>query len=150
VYSKKEMVDLPKSGKGEITVRLQPAGKALFKLIEPSGNPLTEFPYMAFRLKQPGKGPVFYGPFGTRNGTINFFDGESGHRSTLLDTLPPGEYQADIRIYQQKDRHSINFQTQNPLYHLKRTFTIQAKKTTQIEIDMNKPSDKVEGDKAEN
>jgi beta-lactamase regulating signal transducer with metallopeptidase domain/protocatechuate 3,4-dioxygenase beta subunit len=136
-FSENLPVEIPGRKLSELTVRLSPAARVVFKLIEPAGAPLTGYPYLVLRLsRKDGPWPL-ESLFGPRNGMICFLDGDPGKRSYRLDTLAEGRYQARIEVYRTSNRGGVNYLLEKPLFQFSTTFEAKLKTETVITVDMN-------------
>jgi protocatechuate 3,4-dioxygenase beta subunit/5-hydroxyisourate hydrolase-like protein (transthyretin family) len=138
LFSDKKGVRVSDRRDSAITLKLKPAGKAVFNLIEPDGSPVTGFVYMTLKLERTDRRPALKTLYGTQNGTIAFFQEADGKKTFVLDALEKGQYRADIEIYRENSRYSISYRFQKPLYFTSKTFRIEPEKGIIVDIDMNK------------
>lgn len=130
LFSDKKEIKVSDRQDSAITLKLKPAGKVVFNLIEPNGLPVSGLVYIILKLERTDRRPALKTLHGTQKSTIAPFQEADGKKTFTLDSLEKGQYRAGIEIY----RESREF-----LYSTFKTFIIEPEQEIIIDINMNQP-----------
>ncbi|NLD48511.1 MAG: carboxypeptidase regulatory-like domain-containing protein, partial [Clostridiaceae bacterium] len=130
LFSDKKEIKVSDRQDSAITLKLKPARKVVFNLIEPNGLPVSGLVYIILKLERTDRRPALKTLHGTQKSTIAPFQEADGKKTFTLDSLEKGQYRAGIEIY----RESREF-----LYSTFKTFIIEPEQEIIIDINMNQP-----------